>query len=262
MVDNGKRARDDEFFDAKDNGEFFDAIGNGEFFDVIVNEEFFDATVNQHQHQQHQQQTQQQQDHASNVGKTNDVPGSSNHSDTHGGAFRAPGVGMHSHNSDQVSCSSPSQQHNSMPHLQAFHGGLHSHLLRNQQHAAAATKRESAKAKRRKNRDPDSSSCSHSTRRSNVYPKRFDSMSRANSYRCSKTPEKTTGETRGIPINNTCIILSVVNEQTKYDHHKCQDTIVTACTNNAQHVSAAKKYEKMKRNLSPHPKSNACRLQS
>ncbi|XP_039969181.1 uncharacterized protein LOC120781105, partial [Bactrocera tryoni] len=107
------------------------------------------------QHQQHQQQQQQQQDHASNDGKTNDAPGSSNHTDTHGGAFRAPGVGMQSHNGDQVSGSSSSQQHNPLAHLQAFHGGLHSHLLCRQQHAAAAMQRESAKAKRRKNRDPD-----------------------------------------------------------------------------------------------------------
>ncbi|XP_049301837.1 uncharacterized protein LOC125775364 [Bactrocera dorsalis] len=104
--------------------------------------------------QQHQQQ-QQQQDQTNNDGETNDAPGSSHHTDTHGGAFRAPGVGMQSHNGDHVSGSSSSQQQNSMPHLQAFHSGLHSHLLRRQQHAAAAMQRESAKAKRRKNRDPD-----------------------------------------------------------------------------------------------------------
>ncbi|XP_049306025.1 uncharacterized protein LOC125776629 isoform X1 [Bactrocera dorsalis] len=104
---------------------------------------------------QHRQQQQQQQDQTNNDGETNYAPGSSNHSDTHGGAFRAPGVGMQSHNGDHVSGSSSSQQQNSMPHLQAFHNGLHSHLLRRQQHATAAMQRESAKAKRRKNRDPD-----------------------------------------------------------------------------------------------------------
>ncbi|XP_049309852.1 myb-like protein Q isoform X1 [Bactrocera dorsalis] len=124
----------------------------------------------QHAAQQQQQQQQQQQDHANNDAETNDAPGSSNHTDTHGGAFQTPGVGMQSHNGDHVSGSSSSQQHNSMPHLQAFHGGLHSHLLRRQQHAAAAMQRESAfeekllqfmqdafpkKSKKRKNRDPD-----------------------------------------------------------------------------------------------------------
>ncbi|XP_049306120.1 uncharacterized protein LOC105224969 isoform X3 [Bactrocera dorsalis] len=103
----------------------------------------------------HQQQQQQQQDQTNNDGETNDAPGSSHHTDTHGGAFRAPDVGMQSHNGDHVSGSGSSQQQNSMPHLQAFHSGLHSHLLRSQQHAAAAMQRESAKAKRRKNRDPD-----------------------------------------------------------------------------------------------------------
>ena len=131
----------------------------------------------QSQHQKDQQQQHvvggQQQDHHDS-GETNDAAGgSSNHNDSHtgGGSFQS-GVGgpqMQGHNGEHAAGSGQQQQHQTMPHHPAFHGGLHPHLLR-RQHAAAAMQRESAfeekllqfmqdafpkKAKKRKSRDPD-----------------------------------------------------------------------------------------------------------
>ncbi|XP_049306070.1 uncharacterized protein LOC125776647 [Bactrocera dorsalis] len=119
--------------------------------------------LQQQQHQQHQQQQQKQQDHASNDGETNDALGSSNHTDIHGGVFRAPGVGMQSYNGAHVSGSSSSQQHNM----------LQPQCNENPQ-----------KQKNGRIVIQINSSCSHFTRRSKVCPKRYDSLSRANSYMC------------------------------------------------------------------------------
>uniref|UniRef100_A0A1A9WNA0 Regulatory protein zeste n=1 Tax=Glossina brevipalpis TaxID=37001 RepID=A0A1A9WNA0_9MUSC len=141
------------------------------FCDAILTAAAVSSGQQHMQHQKDQQHTsQQQQDHHTNDGETSDAPGSSNHTDTQGGAFPQSNVGqMPGHNGDHTNTSGSLQQHNLMPQHPAFTGGLHPHLMR-RQHAAAALQRESAfeekllqfmqdafpkKSKKRKNRDPD-----------------------------------------------------------------------------------------------------------
>lgn len=122
----------------------------------------------QHQKEQQQQHAQQQQDHHTNDGETNDAPGSSNHTDTQGGAFGQ--TQMTGHNGDHSNSTGTLQQHNLIPNHPAFSGGLHPHLMRRQHQASAAFHREAAfeekllqfmqdafpkKSKKRKSRDPD-----------------------------------------------------------------------------------------------------------
>ncbi|KAM7342947.1 uncharacterized protein ACRADG_010146 isoform 1-T1 [Cochliomyia hominivorax] len=142
------------------------------FCDAILTAAAVSSGQQQHlQHQKEQHATQQQQDHHTNDGETNDAPGSSNHTDTQGGAFGQAGVPqMTSHNGDHSNSTGTLQQHNIMPPHPAFSGGLHPHLMRRQQHATAAFHREAAfeekllqfmqdafpkKSKKRKSRDPD-----------------------------------------------------------------------------------------------------------
>ncbi|XP_037947384.1 mediator of RNA polymerase II transcription subunit 15-like isoform X2 [Teleopsis dalmanni] len=148
-------------------------------FDYVP-EHFCDAILTaaangQHQHMQHpkeqQHAAQQQQDHHTNDGETNDAAGSSNHTDTHGNSFQNSGLGqLQTHNGDHNTGAGTSQQHSNLPQHPAFHGGLHPHLLRRQQHTTTPIQRETVfeekllqliqeafpkKSKKRKSRDPD-----------------------------------------------------------------------------------------------------------